>query len=105
MAHLSLDLYQVLLLTLGLAIPLAFLFSTYFKPPPPIIDESQEPYRVKKPSTMQAPSTTGGPSPTEPPKTEQYSLEQLKAYDGNGPDGKIYVAVKGASRVSAVSRY
>ena len=97
---LSLDLYQ-LLIAIALAIPLAFFF-TRFNAQPSIIDESQEPYRRRPPQqkpaiTMQAPRTSGSLGPIEPPRDDKYTREQLKQYDGTGADGKIYVAVKGAS--------
>jgi hypothetical protein len=100
---LSLDLYQ-LLIAIVLAIPFAFLF-TRFNAQPSIIDESQEPYRKRRPITPQKPvtmQTTRTSAPTEPPKDDKYTHEQLKQYDGTGADGKIYVAVKGASGYSHI---
>jgi len=97
MAFFNLDLTQ-LVLALALALPLAYFFTT-FKASKPLPDESEEPYSTQpKKTTMAAPNPSGLTSPPlhlQAPKLELYTQEQLKQYDGTGPDGKIYVAVKG----------
>lgn len=97
MALFNLDLSQLVLVVL-LALPLAYFFTT-FKASKPLPDESEEPYSTpSKKSTMAAPNPSGLTSPTpnlQAPKLELFTQEELKQYDGNGPDGTIYVAVKG----------
>ncbi|CCA72162.1 related to cytochrome b5-Laccaria bicolor [Serendipita indica DSM 11827] len=88
------------LLALILAIPVGFILSTVFKSPRKIPDESEEPYS-KKHSTTTPMAAFGPGSLTSPPvhlqapRMDLFTQEELKAYDGTGPDGKIYVAVKG----------
>jgi hypothetical protein len=108
MLHLKLDLSHLLLAFL-LSIPLAFFFISLRKPNP-LPNESEEPYRIKRTnpsktsttSTMAAPNPAGLSSPPvhlSAPKLDLYTQEQLKEYDGNRPDEKIYVAVKGSQDV------
>lgn len=97
MAYFNLDLSQ-LVLAFVLALPLAYFFTT-FKASKPLPDESEEPYSTRpQESKMAAPNPSGLTSPTihlQAPKLDLYTQEELKQYDGSGPDGKIYVAVKG----------
>lgn len=91
------DLSQIVLVVL-LALPLAYFFTT-FKGSKPLPDESEEPYSTRpKKSTMAAPNPSGV-TPSTPnlqaPKEVLFSQEELRQYDGTGPNGTIYVAVKG----------
>ena len=95
----NLDLGPILV-ALALAIPLAFALSTVFKSPRKLADESEEPYSKKHSTnkTMAAPNPDGmksAPIHLQAPRMELFTQEELKAYDGTGPSGKIYVAVKG----------
>ncbi len=97
MAFFNLDLGQ-LVLAIVLALPLAYLFTTY-KASKPLPDESEEPYSTRpKKTTMAAPNPSGLTSPLpnlHAPQLQLFTQEELKQYDGTGPDGTIYVAVKG----------
>lgn len=108
MSVIGLDLTQ-LLIALSLAAPVVyFLISVWTTKPLP--DESEEPYRERSKrsnttndtdtntNTMAAPNLSGLTSPAtqlSAPKLDLYTQEELKKYDGNGADGKIYVAIKG----------
>jgi hypothetical protein len=89
-----------LVLAFVLALPLAYFFTT-FKASKPHLDESEEPYSTRRTqeNRMATPNLISGlTSPTihlNAPRLDLYTQEELKQYDGTGPDGKIYVAVKG----------
>ncbi|KIM31395.1 hypothetical protein M408DRAFT_327619 [Serendipita vermifera MAFF 305830] len=102
MAFFNLELSQFIL-ALVLALPLAYFFTT-FKASKPLPDESEEPYRTRPKKTtnsnnaMAAPNPSGLTSPAahiNAPRLDLFTLEELKQYDGSGPEGKIYVSVKG----------
>jgi len=98
MAYVDLNFSQ-LVLAFVLALPLAYFFTT-FKASKPLPDESEEPYSTTRPQKprMAAPHPSGLTSPPihlRAPRLNLFTQEELKRYDGTGPDGKIYVAVKG----------
>jgi hypothetical protein len=96
LALFNLDLSQ-LVLAFVFALPLAYFFTT-FKASKPLVDESEEPYSTQPQKNRMAAPPSGLTSPTihlDAPKFDLFTQEDLKQYDGTGPGGKIYVAVKG----------
>jgi len=92
-----------LLLSIVLAVPLAFLIQYYLGPSTSTpANEDDEPYRQQKTpasSAMSAPDPDTLVSPSvqlSPPKFDPYTQAELAKYDGTPEcDNKVYVAVKG----------
>jgi membrane-associated progesterone receptor component len=77
---------------LALLIPVVFLLyraSSSSKPPAPITQSKEEENKPLK-TIMQPPVAE-----LDPPKEDPYTVEQLKAFDGEDPSKPIYVAIKG----------
>ena len=88
---------QIALLSL-LALPVVYiviynLFTPSSRRPTPTVNSANE----SEEKTEDEPKSVMSPENTDlaPPKDDPFTLEQLKAYDGNDPSKPIYVSIKG----------